>query len=151
MTGHWKILTAFLLLTAAVTLTVVTVKGHTDNSGNTTEETGGGPYGSSEHISINEFLSNDLSSSSQFSALDSYIERFMKRWEIKGGSLAVMKDGQLIYSKGYGWADEEKGIRMSPGHIMRIASLSKLVTATAIMQLCERKGLSLDDSVFGDG
>ena len=99
MTGHWKILTAFLLLTAAVTLTVVTVKGHTDNSGNTTEETGGGPYGSSEHISINEFLSNDLSSSSQFSALDSYIERFMKRWEIKGGSLAVMKDGQLIYSK----------------------------------------------------
>ena len=151
MTGHWKILTAFLLLTAAVTLTVVTVKGHTDNSGNTTEETGGGPYGSSEHISINEFLSNDLSSSSQFSALDSYIERFMKRWEIKGGSLAVMKDGQLIYSKGYGWADEEKGIRMSPGHIMRIASLSKLVTATAIMQLCERKVLSLDDRVFGDG
>lgn len=151
MTGHWKILTAFLLLTAAVTLTVVTVKGHTDNSGNTTEETGGGPYESSEHISINEFLSNDLSSSSQFSALDSYIERFMKRWEIKGGSLAVMKDGQLIYSKGYGWADEEKGIRMSPGHIMRIASLSKLVTATAIMQLCERKVLSLDDRVFGDG
>lgn len=75
----------------------------------------------------------------------------MKRWEIKGGSLAVMKDGRLIYSKGYGWADEEAGIPMSPGNIMRIASLSKLVTATAIMQLCERKVLSLDDKVFGKG
>lgn len=108
-------------------------------------------YGDESYVSINRFITNDLSNTEQAEALDSYIERFMKRWEIKGGSLAVMKDGRLIYSKGYGWADEEAGIPMSPGNIMRIASLSKLVTATAIMQLCERKVLSLDDKVFGKG
>lgn len=104
-----------------------------------------------EYVSINRFLSNEMCSTEESEALDSYIEKFMKRWEIKGGSLAVMKNGRLVYSKGYGWADEEKGEKMSPGNIFRIASLSKLVTATAIMQLCERRVLSLDDRVFGEG
>lgn len=103
-------------------------------------------------VSINSILTNEIcGTAEQSEAMDAYIERFMKRWEIKGGSLAVMKDGRLIYSKGYGWADEEKGEKMSPGNIFRVASLSKLITATAIMQLCERKVLSLDDRVFGDG
>lgn len=103
-------------------------------------------------VSINSILTNEIcGTAEQSEAMDAYIERFMKRWEIKGGSLAVMKDGRLIYSKGYGWADEGKGEKMSPGNIFRVASLSKLITATAIMQLCERKVLSLDDRVFGDG
>ena len=104
-----------------------------------------------EFISINSFLSNGMSDLECSGKLDAYIVKFMKRWEIKGGSLAVMKDGRLLYSKGYGWADEENGIAMSPGHIFRIASLSKLVTATAIMQLCEQGRLSLQDTVFGEG
>ena len=108
--------------------------------------------GSINTVSINSILTNEIcGTAEQSEAMDAYIERFMKRWEIKGGSLAVMKDGRLIYSKGYGWADEEKGEKMSPGNIFRVASLSKLITATAIMQLCERKVLSLDDRVFGDG
>lgn len=104
-----------------------------------------------EHVSINAYLANSLSETEGGQRLDAYIEKFMKRWEIKGGSLAVMKDGQLIYSKGYGWADEENGVRMSPGNIFRVASLSKLITATAIMQLCEQGVISLDDKVFGEG
>lgn len=140
-----------LVLAAAVSLTVITVTGRTDNAGDRAEDMSEDSYGDESYVSINRFITNDLSNTEQAEALDSYIERFMKRWEIKGGSLAVMKDGRLIYSKGYGWADEEAGIPMSPGNIMRIASLSKLVTATAIMQLCERKVLSLDDKVFGKG
>lgn len=104
-----------------------------------------------EYVSINEYLTNSLSETDGSQALDAYVEKFMKRWEIKGGSLAVMKDGNLIYSKGYGWADEEEGIGMSPGNIFRVASLSKLITATAIMQLCEKNVISLDDKVFGEG
>ena len=101
--------------------------------------------------SINSRLTNSMSDFEGTAALDRDIERFLKRWEIKGASLAVMKDGRLIYSKGYGWADEEAGERMSPGNILRIASASKLITATAIMQLCERKIITLDDRVFGEG
>lgn len=125
-------------------IVILAFKKHVPSSdtGNSQEE---------EYVSINNFLSNEMCSTEESEALDRYIEKFMKRWEIKGGSLAVMKDGCLVYSKGYGWADEEKGEKMSPGNIFRVASLSKLITATAIMQLCERKVLSLDDRVFGEG
>ena len=147
MRKAWKITAALLLLAAAVTLTVLTVAGRSGHTVEAAEE----DAPEQAYVSINNFLTNDLSGSAEAAALDSYIEKFMKRWEIKGGSLAVMKDGRLVYSKGYGWADEEESVPMSPGHIMRIASLSKLVTATAVMQLCERKVLSLDDRVFGSG
>ena len=151
MNRLWKTTAVILLLTAAITATVLTVAGRNGNTDDTAEALQPEDSKAEEYVSINEFLTNDMCGTPQAAALDSYIERFMRRWEIKGGSLAVMKDGRLIYSKGYGWADEEKGIPMSPGHIMRIASLSKLITATAIMQLCERRVLSLEDRVFGDG
>lgn len=151
MNRLWKTTAVILLLTAAITATVLTVAGRNSNTDDTAEALQPEDSKAEEYVSINEFLTNDMCGTPQAAALDSYIERFMRRWEIKGGSLAVMKDGRLIYSKGYGWADEEKGIPMSPGHIMRIASLSKLITATAIMQLCERRVLSLEDRVFGDG
>jgi len=151
MNRLWKTTAVILLLTAAITATVLTVAGRNGNTDDTAEALQPEDSKAEEYVSINEFLTNDMCGTPQAAALDSYIERFMRRWEIKGGSLAIMKDGRLIYSKGYGWADEEKGIPMSPGHIMRIASLSKLITATAIMQLCERRVLSLEDRVFGDG
>lgn len=151
MNRLWKTTAVILLLTAAITATVLTVAGRNGNTDDTAEALQPEDSKAEEYVSTNEFLTNDMCGTPQAAALDSYIERFMRRWEIKGGSLAVMKDGRLIYSKGYGWADEEKGIPMSPGHIMRIASLSKLITATAIMQLCERRVLSLEDRVFGDG
>lgn len=150
MSRFWKILSALLLLAAAASVTVITVNGRSGEKDNTAESPADGSA-EEDYISINSFLTNDLSGSENSGALDSYIEKFMKRWEIKGGSLAVMKDGRLVYAKGYGLADEEEDIPMSPGHIMRIASLSKLITATAVMQLCERKVLNLDDRVFGDG
>lgn len=131
-----------LIISALILYAVKAGKSAADTSDNH-EET--------EYVSINRFLSNDMCSTGEAEGLDRYIGKFMERWEIKGGSLAVMKDGRLIYSKGYGWADEEKGEKMSPGHIFRVASLSKLITATAVMQLCERKVLSLDDRVFGEG
>jgi CubicO group peptidase (beta-lactamase class C family) len=102
-----------------------------------------------EFTSINQLISNDLSSSDQTRKLDNQVEKFLKRWEIKGGSLAIMKEGKLIYAKGYGWADEEQGIRTEPGNIFRVASLSKLITATAIMKMAEDSLLNLDDKVFG--
>ena len=74
----------------------------------------------------------------------------MDQWEIKGASLAIMKDGKLIYSKGYGYADEENEVKTDVNHIFRIASVSKLITAAGIMKLVENGTLSLDDKVFGE-
>lgn len=99
---------------------------------------------------INHLLDNSFSELDETRRLEKTVERFMDQWEITGASLAVMKDGKLLYSKGFGYADREKGIRMDVRHIFRIASLSKLITATGIMKLCEEGRLSLDAKVFGE-
>lgn len=61
-----------------------------------------------------------------------------------------MKNGKLLYSKGFGIADSAKGTPVNVSNIFRIASLSKLITATGIMKLWEEKKLSLDQPVFGE-
>lgn len=94
-------------------------------------------------------LSNAASDHSPLSRMDREIERFMARYSIHGMSLAVTRHDSLIYAKGYGWADEEEGVQMTPKHIMRIASASKLVTAIAIMRLVEQGKFTLDSKVFG--
>lgn len=80
---------------------------------------------------------------------DRQIQKFMQKWELKGASFALMKDDRLIYSKGYGYADYEEKIPMDVMHVFRIASVSKLITAVAIMKLQEEGRLQLSDKVFG--
>lgn len=94
-------------------------------------------------------LSNKASDYPALSKMDGEIERFIGRWNIKGLSLAVTRNDSLLYAKGYGWADKEKGEEMTPTKIMRLASASKLVTAIAIMRLVEEGKLKLDSKVFG--
>ena len=94
-------------------------------------------------------LNNTDSDLEETRRMESSIERFMAQWEIEGASLAIMKNGHLLYSKGFGKANRETGEPMEVHHILRIASLSKLITATGIMKLCESGRLSLQDHVFG--
>lgn len=103
------------------------------------------------HLRLNDTLTNAMSEIPELEGLDRKVNRFMNRWHIKGVSLAVMRNDSLLYAKGYGWADEEKGMTMGPGNIMRVASVSKLVTATGIMVLQDRDSLSIKDKVFGPG
>ncbi|MFA6770142.1 MAG: serine hydrolase domain-containing protein [Bacteroidales bacterium] len=100
-------------------------------------------------VAINHLLSNELSNLPATTKLDSQIDNFMKKWEINGASLAIMKDEKLIYAKGYGWANLEENIETEVRHIFRIASLSKLITAVAIMKLYQEGKLSLEDNIFG--
>ena len=97
----------------------------------------------------NQVINNDDSELEITRKFDRIIEKFMQKWEIKGASFALMKDDRLIYSKGYGFADEEAGIPMDVMHVFRIASISKLITAVAIMKLQEEGKLTLQDRVFG--
>ena len=101
-------------------------------------------------VTINSLISNDLSELPQTRRLDRQVERFMKKWEINGATLAVMKDGRLVYCKGYGYADVERGVKADASHLYRLASVSKLITAVAVMKLYEEGKLALDDLVFGE-
>ena len=98
---------------------------------------------------LNTILTNEMSDTSVLAPMDKSIEKFMRQYNIQGMSLSIMRNDSLLYSKGYGWADEEKDQKMTPGTILRMASASKLLTAVGIMVLKEQGLLSLDDKVFG--
>ena len=98
---------------------------------------------------INDSISNLRSECEMSHEFDSIMERYLKRWEINGAQLAISRGDSLIYTHGYGWADKERGVQMEPSMIMRIASVSKLVTAIGVMRLCEMGKLRLSDHVFG--
>lgn len=102
-----------------------------------------------DRVKLNECLTNDASEFAELQGLDRKVTAYMKRWEMKGASLAITRNDSLLYAKGYGWADEEMGVKMEPSHIMRMASVSKLITAAGIMVLQDRDSLSIKDTVFG--
>lgn len=98
---------------------------------------------------LNKTLTNAMSEGEPYLAIDREVREFMRFWGIQGISLSVMRNDSLVFSKGYGWADREKKEEMTPRHILRMASVSKLVTAVGIMKLWEQGRLSLGDKVFG--
>jgi CubicO group peptidase (beta-lactamase class C family) len=84
----------------------------------------------------------------ELSVVDVEVSQFMQKWNLPGGSVAVIKDGRLIYARGFGEA--EKSNPVMPDHLFRIASLSKPVTAMAVMKLVEDGLLRPDALVFGE-
>ena len=100
-------------------------------------------------IKLNETLTNEMSEIEELEGVDRKVKAFMRKWQIKGASLSVMRNDSLLYSKGYGWADEKKEEQITPGHILRMASVSKLITAIGIMVLQEKEMLTIKDTVFG--
>lgn len=100
-------------------------------------------------VHLNDTLTNALVDVPELHDMDSIMRRYLKRWELNGAQLAVTRNDSLLYVKGYGWADKERNVLMEPCHIMRMASVSKLVTAVGIMKLQEMGRLKLSDKVFG--
>lgn len=87
----------------------------------------------------------------ELNAVDDLVAQFMKNYKVPGASLAIAKDDRLVLARTYGYADKENNELMAPRHRLRIASLSKPITATAIMKLVEQGKLKLSDKVFGSG
>ncbi len=95
-------------------------------------------------------LSNASSQSEALVPMDRRVERFMEKWDLRGMSLAITRNDSLLFAKGYGWANAEFNIPMTPNTLTRIASASKLVTGVAIMKLCEEGKMSLNSRLFGE-
>ncbi|MBN2480202.1 MAG: beta-lactamase family protein [Bacteroidales bacterium] len=107
------------------------------------------PVAESKIVPFSHRLSNDFSSYPSTAVIDSVFTDFMRKRDIKGASVSITRNGHLLYSKGFGYADEELGIQTEPYHLFRIASVSKLITAVAIMKMKESGILDLNDKVFG--
>lgn len=84
----------------------------------------------------------------RMASFDRRMAEFMKRHEVPGASLAVTDQGRLVYARGFGYSDKEAKRPVQPASLFRIASLSKPITAVAVLQLVQQGRLRLDDKVF---
>jgi CubicO group peptidase (beta-lactamase class C family) len=80
--------------------------------------------------------------------VDQFFQEKMAQRHVPGAVFILVKDGRMTLTKGYGYADRERKIPVIPDKtVFRVASVSKPFTATAVMQLCERGRLRLDENV----
>jgi CubicO group peptidase (beta-lactamase class C family) len=82
------------------------------------------------------------------SFIDGFLAGVQKERAIPGMAFAAVRNGEILYLKGYGVRDVASGAPVLPEQtLFRVGSISKLMTATAIMQLIERGRISLDEDV----
>lgn len=78
---------------------------------------------------------------------DQAINAVLEEFKAVGASVAVVKDGEIVYNKSFGYKDWENKIPLANDDVMRIASISKSFTATSLLQLVDQGVISLDDDV----
>jgi N-acyl-D-amino-acid deacylase len=79
---------------------------------------------------------------------DDLILKFLREKKIPGIGLAISKDSQLVYARGFGLADRDKKTPVQPDSLFRLSSLSKTFTSVAVMKLVEQEKVKLDDPIL---
>jgi CubicO group peptidase (beta-lactamase class C family) len=88
--------------------------------------------------------------SAQEKSLEAQVDEIFAAWESPdsaGCAVSAMRDGAIIYKRGYGMANLEYGVPITPSSVFHVASVSKQFTAFALMLLESQGKLSLDDDV----
>ncbi len=80
--------------------------------------------------------------------LNEFLLETLRANNIPGATVAVASDGKIIFDRGFGYSDLEPPTPMTPNTTMRIASISKPITAVAVLLLVEDGKLKLDDPVI---
>jgi N-acyl-D-amino-acid deacylase len=84
----------------------------------------------------------------ELAGLDAVMLRCLAEHGVPGAALAVAKDGRQVYARGFGWADLQTLTPVAPDARFRLASVSKPITAVAILRLAQEGRLALDEPVF---
>lgn len=80
-------------------------------------------------------------------SLDTYIQKGMRDWQVPGLAIAIVKDGKIVWMKGYGERDINTHEPVDENTLFMIASNSKLFTGTSLAKLNYENKLSLDDKI----
>lgn len=80
-------------------------------------------------------------------SFDNTMQAFMQSRNVSGGSLAVTRNGKLVFARGYTYSDDSQDIAVQPTSLFRIASISKPITAVAILRLVQDGRLDLSAKV----
>jgi CubicO group peptidase (beta-lactamase class C family) len=86
-----------------------------------------------------------------FAQFERELEHLRQQLKIPGLSAAIVKDQELVWARGFGYADLENKVEATPDTPYRLASVTKPIAATLIMQLVEEGQLDLDDPVSNYG
>lgn len=111
------------------------------------------PAGAFLFFAIGAVAAQDVATADKATALRNLHDRVDKvfaKWDstaTPGCALSVIKDGQIVYKRGYGMADLDHDIPISTETVFHVASISKQFTAAAIVLLAQEHKLSLDDDV----
>ena len=95
-------------------------------------------------IEITQFAGDQSAFTNQ---LDQRIPQWLQRYEVPGAAVALVRNGEVVWSKGYGLADKARGVPVTPDTVFQVASISKSVTAWGVMRLVEKGQLNLDAPV----
>ncbi|HKV28430.1 MAG TPA: serine hydrolase domain-containing protein, partial [Candidatus Acidoferrales bacterium] len=79
--------------------------------------------------------------------VDAYILEAMHEQQIPGLALAIVRDGKIVKAKGYGLADIELNVPVTPQTVFESGSIGKQFAATAVMMLVEEGKIGLDDKI----
>jgi CubicO group peptidase (beta-lactamase class C family) len=90
-------------------------------------------------------------SSERWEQFEAELESLRQEMKIPGMSVAVVRDGKVVWARGFGYADVENHIPATPETPYHLASVTKTFAAVIIMQLVQEGRLSLDDPVSGYG
>lgn len=94
-----------------------------------------------------EVSSSQISQSKVCNFFESRMNNLLEKYHIPGATVSVTEHDKIIFSGGYGKADVEKKTQFTDKSLVRVASISKLFTYTAVMQLVEQGKIKLDDNV----
>jgi CubicO group peptidase (beta-lactamase class C family) len=83
----------------------------------------------------------------RFADMDPYIREAMKKWEVPGLAIAVVKDGEMVIARGYGVCEFGKDRKVTKDTVFPIASCNKSFTAACVAMLIEEGKLGWDDPV----
>lgn len=93
------------------------------------------------------FTTTFLFSQSEFFKLENYIKEYQRIKEVPSVTAGILLDNKIYWNGSYGYADIENLVPSSTKSVYRIASISKPITAVAIMQLVERGKINLDEDI----
>ena len=79
-----------------------------------------------------------------FPTLDDYLAQLINQRSVPGASIAVARDGDVVHWQGFGYADRDRRVPVESTTLFRIASVSKPITAVAVLRLVEAGRLSLE-------
>jgi CubicO group peptidase (beta-lactamase class C family) len=100
-------------------------------------------------VRFNGLWRNTTFSGNDLTLIGDKVRAYMQANDVPGMSIAVMRDGRLVYAAGFGVADQDSGLPVSPRHRFRVASVSKPITHAAVLKLANDTTLDVGNRVFG--